>query len=330
MLTTYPKELEAYSNKNVDRVVSDLLPLLFQAMRPRQWVKNLIVFIPLIFAAKLSEFSPLLATAIYAFAFCLGSSACYLVNDVLDRQEDLFHPVKSKRAIASGKISVKMALVAAGFLALIALAVSAVLRPSLALMMLFYMALVLLYGKVLKHEPVLDVMAVAAGFVIRALGGCLVAGVAVSSWFLLCTSLGALFLAVEKRRHELSALKDFAGNHRRVLLAYSPALLNKIEGLVVSTLFICYIFYCFLSYHGQWMVITVPFVFYGVVRYELLAAKGILTGSPEEVLLKDGPIQATLALWLLSVIGVVYGFIPLYSQQILRLLDTLAFVRCHF
>jgi len=330
MLTTYPKELEVYSSKNIARGISDLLVLLFQAMRPKQWVKNLIVFIPIIFAAKLTEFGPLLATTIYAFAFCLGSSACYLVNDVLDRQQDRFHPIKSKRAIASGKISVKMALLAAASLAFMSLFVSVVLRPSLALMMLSYIALVVLYGTVLKHEPVLDIMTVAAGFVIRALGGCLVAGVAVSSWLLLCTSLGALFLAVEKRRHELSTLEESASSHRRVLLTYSPALLNKIEGLVVSTLFICYIFYSFLSCHGQWMVVTVPFVFYGVVRYELLAAKGELTGAPEEVLLKDGPMQATLALWLLSVVGVVYNFIPQYSQHLLRLLDTLSLFHSSF
>jgi 4-hydroxybenzoate polyprenyltransferase len=300
---------------------------LLKAMRPRQWTKNLIVFIPIIFASKATEPRPLLITAAFAIAFCLASSAMYLFNDVVDREQDRLHPRKCNRPIAAGKISVPMALGVAAVLAVSALILSALLRPSLAFVMLLYVLLMTAYGTVLKHQAILDVMVVAAGFVMRAFGGCLAAAVPSSGWFLLCTSLGALFLALEKRRHELAVLADTAQDHRSVLTAYTRRLLDRIEGIVVPTLLICYILYSFLSWHGQWMMITVPFAFYGLVRYQLLSDEGELTGTPEEVLLNDRPTQVAVFLWLVSAVGVLYGLIPRAYEELGRLLDSMAFFR---
>jgi len=307
--------------------VSESLGYLIKALRPKQWTKNLLVIIPIIFAVKLTDLKALSATITYAALFCLASSSVYLVNDVIDIEQDRIHPNKCKRPIAAGKISIPAALAFSFVLGSIALIGSFLLRPSLALIVLLYFLLNVLYGRVLKHQVLLDVIAVAAGFVLRTTGGCLVAQVPQSGWLCLCTTFGALFLALEKRRHELSILESQAQQHRPALLRYSESLLNRIESVIVPTVLICYILYSFLSYHGQWMMITVPFVFYGLVRYQLLSNEKILTGSPEEVLLKDRPIQITIVLWLLAAIGVLYGFIPQTFHALINWLDSLTVVR---
>jgi 4-hydroxybenzoate polyprenyltransferase len=299
------------------------LGYLFKALRPKQWSKNLLVILPIIFAVKLTDLKALSTTITYAVLFCFASSSVYLMNDVIDIEQDRIHPSKCKRPIASGKISIQVALGLSAVLGLTALIGSFFLRPTLALIIFLYFVLNILYGKVLKHQVLLDVMAVAAGFVLRAIGGVFAAQAPQSGWLCLCTTFGALFLALEKRRHELAILEDDAQQHRPALLHYSEPLLNRIESVVVPALLICYILYSFLSYHGQWMMITVPFVFYGLMRYQLLSNQKILTGSPEEVLLKDRPIQITIALWLLAAIGVLYGFIPQTYHALIHALDSL-------
>lgn len=296
--------------------------LLFASMRPRQWTKNLIIFAPIIFAAKLTEPKPLFAVIIYFIAFCAASSSVYLINDVLDRKRDLVHPLKSQRPIATGKIGVPLALFTALGLASIALLLSILIRPSLILITLSYIALTLLYSLVLKSMVFVDVMAIAAGFILRAIGGGFAAMVPISGWFLICASFGSLFLALEKRRHELRSL-DSAQEHRPALTNYSEALLDRVEGVVLPALLISYILYSLLSYHGQWMLITVPFVFYGIVHYQHLSVKGNLTGSPEEILLQDRAMQVTVALWLLTALGVLYGVIPKAFYQLMQMLDSI-------
>ena len=306
--------------RDLRQMASDLI----KALRPKQWTKNLLIIIPIIFAAKVSDLKALACTVIYAALFCLASSSVYLLNDVLDCEQDRNHPIKRLRPIASGKISITLALwLSVGF-ALASMAGSFLLRPSLALILLLYFLLNVFYGKVLKHQVLLDIMAVAIGFVLRAIGGCMVAQVPQSGWLLLCTTFGALFLALEKRRNELIVLEKDAQEHRRSLLRYSLPLLNRIESVIVPAVLICYILYSFLSWHGQWMMITVPFVFYGLVRYQLLSDEGVLTGSPEEVLLKDRPTQITILLWLLAAIGVLYGLIPGACHALIHWLDSLS------
>jgi 4-hydroxybenzoate polyprenyltransferase len=300
---------------------------LIEAARPRQWTKNLIVFGPLIFSAKIGDFKLLLATLVCSIAFCLASSSIYLINDLLDREQDKVHPRKRNRPIASGRVSTAAALSFAFVLAAASLTLSVLIKPSIAVMIVLYLGLMVFYGTVLKHLVVLDVMTVAAGFVLRAVAGGIAASAPVSGWFLLCTSFGSLFLALEKRRHEISTLSKSAQDHRAVLQSYSQALIDKIEGIVVPGLVVCYIFYSFLSYHGQWMMITVPFVFYGLIRYHLLSIEEALTGTPEEVLLRDRPTQVTIVLWLLTSLGVLYNVIPGGIKTLFDWLDGMALIR---
>jgi 4-hydroxybenzoate polyprenyltransferase len=274
-----------------------------------------------LFAARIFEPQPFTATCICAIAFCLVSSAIYLLNDVLDREQDRIHPRKKNRPIAQGRISPSVALTTAMISALAGIFLAALIKPSCAILVLTYCGVMLCYASFLKHVVLLDIMIVAAGFVLRAVAGGVAAGVPLSGWFLLCTSFGALFLALEKRRHEITTLSASAQDHRTVLEDYSTGLIDRIESIVVSGLLNCYIFYSFLSYHGQWMMVTVPFVFYGVIRYQLLSKQAALTGTPEEVLLKDGPTQVTIVLWLLASAAVLYNVIPGGFEHFFQWLD---------
>ncbi|HEY9786140.1 MAG TPA: decaprenyl-phosphate phosphoribosyltransferase [Candidatus Obscuribacterales bacterium] len=279
-------------------------------IRPKQWTKNLIAFAPALFSTRIHEMPVIVDVSLCVVAFCLVSSAVYIVNDVLDAKSDRLHPRKQNRPIASGRIGIPFAVMLAAMFAASGLALAFAVRPTLALLILGYFGLMMLYGTALKHMVLLDVFAIAAGFVLRAVGGAVAAGVPSSGWFLACTSFGALFLGLEKRRQELALLKDDASSHRKTLMTYSYALLDRMEAIIIPSLLTCYAFYSFQSYHGQWMMLTLPFVLYGVMRYQILSVDGGTTGSPEEVLFRDRPIQITILLWLLVCAGVVYDVIP--------------------
>jgi 4-hydroxybenzoate polyprenyltransferase len=293
-----------------------------RVLRPRQWTKNLIAYAPILFAMKIHDAQLLLAVTLCVVAFCLASSAVYVVNDILDRECDRAHPVKCNRPIASGALSLGAAWWLAAICAGAALLLSFAIRPFLALIVATYLVLMVLYGLSWKHRVLLDVFSISAGFVLRAVGGAAAAMVPVSGWFLLCTSSGALFLALEKRRQELYLLKSDAGSHRRVLDEYSDELIDRMEAIVVPTLLTCYAFYSFQSWHGQWMMLTVPFVVYGIMRYQVLSVRRSQTGSPEEVLLRDRPIQVTISLWLVTCALVVYDVIPKVAMLVVRWFDS--------
>lgn len=300
--------------------------LLIKLMRPKQWTKNLIVYIPLFFAHKMQDASLFIDASACVLAFCLVSSAIYIFNDILDRSADRLHPKKCKRPLASGELSVFEAVSLALFLLPAGLALSFAVRPSLMLVLLFYTVMTVAYSIKLKHLPIVDVCVISAGFVLRAVAGAVAVNVPASAWFLLCTTLGALFLGLEKRRNELATLKDVAESHRRSLDNYSFGLINRIEAIVLPSLLTCYIFYSFLSEHGQWMMLTVPFVLYGIMRYvQLSADESInLTGSPEEVLLKDRPIQATVILWAITSAAVLEEIPQRWLGMIAHNFDLLA------
>ena len=164
---------------------------------------------------------------------------------------------------------------------------------------------------------------IATGFVLRAVAGGAAGHVALSAWFLLCTTLGALFLAVEKRRQELKVLGEKAGQHRAVFEKYSPELIGRMEAVIVPSLVTCYAIYSFNSPSSQWMMLTVPFVMYGLFRYQLLSTTRNVTGAPEDVLLKDKPIQLSIILWVFTSVGIIYGWIPYTVQMIIEKVDSL-------
>jgi 4-hydroxybenzoate polyprenyltransferase len=286
-------------------------PLLVSA-RPEQWTKNLVVFAGLLFGGRLLEIDAA-ARAIATFAiFCGLSAAGYLINDVADRDADQQHPLKRMRPIASRQLSVATALASAVVLAAASVAAAAAIRPQLAVVSAVYLGLLVVYSVALKHTVILDVLTIAAGFVARAVAGAVALSVPISSWLLVCTTLLALFLALSKRRHELTLLGDTATWHRRILQEYSPYLLDQMIAVVTASTLIAYIVYATspdtaARLGTSQLVLTIPFVLYGIFRYLYLVHQKSGGGSPATMLLNDRPLLVCVAMWALSVVVLLYS-----------------------
>ena len=263
------------------------------ALRPRQWSKNLLVFAGLVFAAKLGEPIRWVEACVCFVAYCAISSASYLANDVRDRRDDRLHPVKRSRPIARGELSPRAALTLAGALAILAPLLVAPLNLVSVLLVLAFAALQAGYTLRLKHVVLLDVLTISSLFVIRAAAGAEAVEVPISAWLLLCTALLALFLALAKRRGEL-LLPDAPA--RPVLDGYTPALVDQLVSVVAASTIIAYSLYTF-SAHSTAMMLTIPFVVFGVFRYLLLVHRNAAGEEPETVLYSDLPILACVAAW---------------------------------
>lgn len=300
---------------------------LISILRPRQWTKNLIAFAPLLFSGRIIEFDKFAETAFCVVCLCLVSSAMYIFNDLKDRESDARHPVKKFRPIAAGRIEPKFAIAVAAVSFLLSVVGGFIIRPVVGLGMLLYVILQLVYNYEFKKHAILDVFSIAAGFVLRAAAGGAAAHIALSGWFLICTSLGALFLGFEKRRQELLTLGGDANAHRKSFDKYSLPLIDRMEAAIVPSLVTSYCIYCFFSPSGQWMLLTVPFVLFGVLRYQLLSTIASSTEAPEEVLLKDRTIQLCVLFWSAISAGVVYGFIPDAITIIVNQVDSIRFLR---
>ncbi|HET9767805.1 MAG TPA: decaprenyl-phosphate phosphoribosyltransferase [Thermoanaerobaculia bacterium] len=287
------------------------MPPLLRAMRPQQWVKNLFVLAPVVFAHRLGD-PALVGRALLALAaFCAGASAIYLANDVRDREADRHHPLKQKRPIARGEVSVATALAVAAVLAVAAIAAGAALGRAVLALVLAFLLLNALYTAYLKHVVILDVMVLAIGYLLRVEAGAAAVGVAVSSWLLLCTLFVAVFLGFSKRRHELLLLADRAADQRRVLSHYSPAFLDQMISVVTASTVICYALYAMadesVAKHGRSLVYTVPFVLFGVFRYLYLTYQRPGHANPTEEVLTDPPFLVNVALWAALVLAVLYA-----------------------
>jgi 4-hydroxybenzoate polyprenyltransferase len=299
------------------------LKAIIKVCRPHQWTKNMIVWAPILFAGRITE--PVLVARVAGCmaSMCLMSSAIYVLNDLLDREADKLHPEKKNRPIAAGKITTFEAVVLCILLAELAVVISYFVRPSLILVIFCYLTIMVAYSTKLKHLPLIDVCCISAGFVLRAVGGAAAAHVPVSPWFLLCTSLGSLFLALDKRRQELVVMTGKAEQHRAALAEYTPEMLNRIESLILPSLLTCYAIYSFQSVHGPAMLLTVPFVVFGVMRYQLLSTSSTSTAAPDKVLLKDRPLQVTIVAWMLVAAGVVYDILPKAYESLIQATDNL-------
>ena len=288
-----------------------MLGAILHSMRPRQWVKNLFVFGGVVFSERL--FTPAVWTAAAAFViFCALSGAVYLLNDVADRDKDRQHPDKCRRPIAAGRLSVSAAVMAAMVLIVIGLGAAAWLSRPFALAALAYVTLLSAYSAWLKHMVIVDVLAVALGFVLRAAAGALVIGAAISSWLLICTILLALFLALGKRRNEALALQADADRHRPILAEYSPAFLDQMISVVTASTVTAYALYTMspetvAKFHTPLLPATLPFVLYGIFRYLYLLYHRKLGGNPTDMVLHDRPLLLNTALWLLVVLLIIYG-----------------------
>jgi len=298
---------------------------LMVAMRPRQWTKNLAIFVGLVFSQQLFTFASFERAGLAFVAFCLASSFTYLLNDLLDLENDRHHPTKRNRPMASGRLPISWAVTAMGVLLLVSSGLTALIftipihvqRDIFAAIgganLLFtatlatYLLLMVLYSVRLKHVVLLDVFIIASGFVLRILAGAVVVPVSISPWLYLVTILLSLFLALNKRRHELVLLEDRASNHRQILKEYSLPMLDQMITIVTAATIMSYGLYTFQGPTGNHrLMITIPLVLYGMFRYLYLVHMRMEGGSPDEVLLRDRHMLGTVVLCIAIVIIVLY------------------------
>jgi 4-hydroxybenzoate polyprenyltransferase len=287
-----------------------MLTALLKTMRPRQWTKNLVIFAALVFDKQLVDPQAGFRTLVGFVIFCLVSGVVYILNDLVDIEADRKHPEKSRRPLPSGKLSPTVALTAAIIVLALALPAGWLLSEDFALITLGYFALNLAYSKWLKHIPLIDVLTIAMGFVLRVAAGVLLIDVArFSPWLYVVITLGALYLGFGKRRAELALLAEQANSHRRVLDGYTIPLLDQFITIVSATTIIAYSLYTFSAPNlpeNHAMMLTIPFVLYGIFRYLYLIQVTYQAGAPEEVLLSDRPLQISIVLWGLSVLVIFY------------------------
>lgn len=283
---------------------------LVRGLRPKQWIKNLLVFAGFVFTLndRWRPFSPamwsFLLRSLAAFGlFSLLSSSIYLLNDVRDVEKDRLHPTKKRRPIASGELNARVAVAVALLLMPLCLVGGYLLAPPFAAVAGSYLVMQFGYILALKEVVLLDVFVLALGFVMRAVSGAVAIGVEISPWLYTVTLLGALFLGLCKRRSELVLLSGNASGHRKILEKYTPGLLDSLISIVASSTIMAYSLYTFTSPKqpgNNLMMLTIPFVIFGLFRYVYLAHTHNAGGSPEEVFLKDKPLIGTLGLWILT------------------------------
>ncbi len=274
------------------------------SMRPKQWTKNLLVFAGYLFTLSDGTSTPhALARAVAAFAlFCVASGVVYIYNDCMDVARDRCHPVKGKRPIASGRVGIPAAIGFASVCLLITTLCAYRLDVHFGWTLAGYILLTSLYSVSLKHVVIVDLLTIAAGFVLRAVAGAVVIHVSISPWLLLCTTLLALFLGLAKRRHELVSLQDGAVSHRKILEDYSVEFLDQMINITSSAALMAYALYTFAPFSSTgrqhpYMMITIPFVIYGMFRYLYLMHNKNVGGQPEQVLIDDKPLLFDLILW---------------------------------
>jgi 4-hydroxybenzoate polyprenyltransferase len=276
-------------------------------LRPRQWTKNALLFAALVFAEKLFVPEALLRASLAFVCFCLASSSGYVVNDLVDAPRDREHPEKRKRPIASGEVGRQPALLLAVGLTAAALALGAALGAGFLGSVVVYLALTHFYSFAGKNVAILDVMLVAAGFVIRAVAGALAIPVPWSDWFVLCTLFLALFLALSKRRAELLRAGEAASRARPVLAAYTPSTLAAFTATSMAAALITYALYVHAVLEKYpWLALTLPFVMFGLFRYQLLVETRGLGEKPEDVVFVDRPFQVCLAGFAVVALAALY------------------------
>jgi 4-hydroxybenzoate polyprenyltransferase len=284
---------------------------LVESLRPQQWVKNGFVFAALIFSRSITDWHRNGRVAAGAVLFCLMSSAVYLLNDILDVREDRIHPLKKLRPLASGRLGVGTASIAAIILATFSLYGAWLLDRTFFIILLAYALINVLYSWALKRVVLLDVFVISAGFVLRVISGGVIIHVEISPWLVVCATLLALFLALSKRRHELVILGKDAGDHRSILSRYSPYFLDQLIGIVTASTVMSYALYTLSSdvqvkFPGKRLDFTIPFVLFGIFRYLYLVHQSEEGGNPTRLLFTDSVLLSVVLFWAASVIFIIY------------------------
>lgn len=289
--------------------------LLFQSLRPNQWIKNGFILLPLLFARKVFHFPSLLQSLQAVVIFCILTGGVYLVNDLVDLESDRSHPVKRNRPLARGLISPGLAKAVAAILILSSLLWGALCGIGVFLIVVTYLAIQFLYNYRLKEIVILDIFCVSSGFFLRVIAGGVAIGVAISHWLIICSILISMFLALAKRRDEMLLLGGSeARNHRKVLSDYNQQLLDQMMGVVTAGTLLSYMLYCIseetiAKFQTDHMIYTFPFVLYGIFRYLYLTYKKNKAGSPEKALVSDLPLLLSVVLWGFMSMLIIYGVI---------------------
>lgn len=276
-------------------------------LRPKQWIKNLFVIAPLVFAKHIFDYNYVVKVVAAFILFCLISSSVYVLNDIIDCEKDKLHPKKKKRPIASGVISKIEGCIVLAILLPLVLFASFYIDLYFGLAILVYFINNMLYSFKIKHIVILDVMSIAFGFLLRVIGGALIIRVYISPWILLCTLLLALFLGFSKRRNELVVLEKGAENHRKILEEYSLEFIDNMLSIVTASTVMAYSLYTFSTNSENYnMMLTIPFVLYGIFRYQYIIYKKNEGGSPEETVLSDIPLIISIVLWGIVSVAILY------------------------
>jgi 4-hydroxybenzoate polyprenyltransferase len=287
-----------------------MLSSILKTMRPKQWTKNVFIFAGLVFDGQLLEFDPLIQTLFGFILLCFASSTVYIINDIADIEQDRQHPKKKDRPLPSGKLSIRSAALSAAVIGILTLAVSFYLNSLFGTLVLTYIIMNLLYSLRLKHVPIIDVLFIASGFVLRVGAGVsLVTVERFSPWLYVCTTLLALFIGFGKRRAELSLLADRANSHRKVLDGYTISFLDQLIVIVSASTIMAYSLYTFSAENlpdNHLMMLTIPFVLYGIFRYLYLIHVEDAGGAPDEVLITDLPFLLTILGWGLLAVFILY------------------------
>jgi len=288
-----------------------MISAIIKSMRPKQWVKNILVFAGLIFSRNVFNINHLIQSFSAFLAFCFISSAVYVINDILDINNDRIHPEKQFRPIASGNISIPAAILLAVASAVIAFIIALSVNFQFTFIIGLYFILLTFYSLCLKRIMILDVLIISSGFVLRAIAGAVAIGVSISSWLLICTIFLALFLSLCKRRNEIVILGKKSDRHRPILAEYSIALIDQFIAIVTGSALISYSLYTtddatIKQFGTDNLIYTVPFVIFGIFRYLYLVYQKNLGGSPDRVLLEDKPVIINNGMWLITVVVIIY------------------------
>ena len=287
--------------------IQDKIIGFIKLLRPKQWIKNLFVFAAIAFSKNIFNADAFMKVLLAFFAFCMVSSCIYILNDIVDMEKDRQHPRKRKRPIAAGIVSRLEAGFIMVILAPLSLVPSFLLDPVFGVIILVYILNNVLYSLKIKHVVILDVMSIALGFLLRVSGGAVVIDVEMSPWLLLCTLLLSLFLGFSKRRNELFILEGNADKHRKILEEYSLQFIDNMLSIVTASTVMAYSLYTFSAHSNKYMMITIPFILYGIFRYQYIVYKKNEGGSPDEIVLSDKPLIINILLWITSSIIIIYA-----------------------
>lgn len=280
---------------------------LLKLMRPKQWIKNCFVFAAIMFSGNLFNIDLFILTLIAFALFSLSASSVYIINDICDRNKDRAHPKKCNRPIASGAVSIPQAVILLIILIAAVSFFSIKINIWFAAVLLIYFLFNILYSSILKNIAILDIISVSVSYVLRVIAGAVIISVTLSPWIIICTFFVALYISIQKRRGELNTVINDKAHSRKVLSKYNPDMLRDMAVTMGAVTITAYCLYTFQSsVQSPYMIFTIPFAIFALLRYQLLASTTTLGETPENIVIHDMPMVIDLTLWVLSWVIIIY------------------------